>query len=273
MPQGWTLDVEIMFYLLLPLLAVIAAVTGRVPGSETTRRRLLYALLAVVTVGGIVLRSRVDSATSWHGRNLIALGHAFTPGILLAAIEPQVRPLLRGTQLGRHVAVALAGLLLVSFGLVVAFGLNDGQLAFELCAIGVGAGALAAPMVWQWATGRAPRLMDLRPLNALGRWSYSIYLLHVGVLLIVIQHVPSGIGAHAALAYVFVATSAISIAISMLTWWLVEEPFMLKRRPRAWWTTMARATERPNPPSEEVHPPDVLVGAPAPATAGPDAVR
>jgi peptidoglycan/LPS O-acetylase OafA/YrhL len=187
--------------------------------------------------------------------------------MLLAAIEPQVRERLRGTALGKLAAYALLAVLICGYAAVVAFGLTDGQFAFEVAALAVGAGALGAPMVWQWATGRAPALMDSRVLTALGRWSYSIYLVHVGALLIVIRHVPSELGPSGAFAFVFVATSAISVAFATLMWWLVEEPLMLKRAPRAWWRSMRAVAARPQPPTEEQDTAEVVLGR-TPAAAG-----
>src|SRR5207244_1837437 len=53
MPQGWTLDIEMAFYLLLPIVAAVLVRLRGVPASPQQRRRILYATLGVVTLVGL----------------------------------------------------------------------------------------------------------------------------------------------------------------------------------------------------------------------------
>jgi peptidoglycan/LPS O-acetylase OafA/YrhL len=116
--------------------------------------------------------------------------------------------------------------------------------------------ALAAVIVWQLATERAPRWLDNRPIRYLGARSYAIYLIHVGVLFEVIDLVGADAGTTTLILTMIAIGLPATVALSALSWRFVEQPF-LERRVR--W---AFGEQRPGP------------GAPATAataTTAPDA--
>jgi len=233
MPQGWSLDIELMFYLALPVLAGLALHVWGVPASARTRRRALVAFLAVAFVGGIALRAGPPDTLEQAGaRNLFAFAWAFVPGLALAAIEPVASVRLKDRREGRRIALALGALGTASFGALVLFDLNDGRLATLLAYAGCGTGFVGGALAWQWATGAAPRGLDNRVVHALGRWSYGIYLIHVGVGVELIKHVPEGLAPGLALALVLGGMLAVSIPLAALLWWIVEKPAITGRRPR-----------------------------------------
>ncbi len=247
MPQGWTLDIEVLFYLALPLAAFVIVKAGLIPASLRTRQVLLYGGLAAATVLGIVWRTAAGDPGDPVVRNLIGLAHAFTPGLFLAAIEAQAKPALRGTLRGRQLGIGLGLLMVVAWSVVIANGHNDGELVAEVCSFLIGIGSVGGALVWQWATGRAPALLDNQVMHALGRWSYGIYLVHVGVVLTLIHHIPSGLSAFGALVYLCTATIVASTVLAALLWWLVEEPFIDGRLPRRWWQSLSRSAQEPAP--------------------------
>lgn len=232
MPQGWTLGVEVGFYLGLPVLAFLLVRLRLVPDSVRARRTLLLGGLAVALVAGIGLRTVTSQVGDLGGRNVLSLLHAFVPGLLLAALEPTLRPALRGTARGRRVAVALGLLAPLAYVFIVAVGGEDGDLGFEAASPVLALGLLGGPLVWQWTTESAPVWIDNPVFRALGRWSYGLYLIHIGVLIHVVQHVPGTPGPIGALVFVIAATLTISLVLAAALYWLVEEPLMHGRRPR-----------------------------------------
>jgi peptidoglycan/LPS O-acetylase OafA/YrhL len=229
--QGWTLDVEVMFYLALPLVFLPLA-RLKPPADPRTRLRLLLGALAVLFVLGILWRRGprpgLDDAGMRHVGTFI---WAFVPGLLLAALEPTLKPRLAGTRAARAIAIVLGVVAVLSVVVLGVFELQDGQLASLLAYTGCGGGLVGGALVWQWATGRAPTGLDTRVARALGRWSYGLYLVQIGVGLEVLQHVPDGLGPLGVLAYVVALMAAGSIALAALLWWLVEQPILTRRRP------------------------------------------
>ena len=105
-------------------------------------------------------------------------------------------------------------------------------------------------LLLQWGTGGCWRLLDNRPLRWLGQRSYSIYLVH---LVIVVELAPRFLRAlddnyKEAFLAVFAVSMVASVALGEILFRLVEAPFMnLKRggwrsseraavfRRAAWW--------------------------------------
>ncbi len=229
MPQGWTLDIELTFYLALPLLAALA---WRVRGPSTPegRLRLLLIGLGTLTALSLVLRIVADPS-EFSGRNLAALLFAFVPGIVLAAGEEQWRPRLAGLR-GRRIADACLAAALLAFAAVVALDARDGEAARELAHLVVGGGLVAWVIVRQWATGNAPRGFTLRPIVALGRWSYGIYLVHVGIGLELLRRKPTELGEWGQLVFVTGGMLVLSVIAAAALWRFFEAPILRRARGR-----------------------------------------
>lgn len=112
--QVWTLDVDVVFYLWLPLAAVLALRPLRWLATPRARVAVILGALGIVTVASLVWRARPATISGEHVNYLPATLCALTPGIALAAIE-RLDPAtwLRHRQGGR----LGAGMLLASFGL------------------------------------------------------------------------------------------------------------------------------------------------------------
>lgn len=226
--QGWTLDVEMRFYAGLGLVGTAAVlVRGALP--PTARLAALAALAAALAVWSFAIAERRDS--------LFALDFAsnagrFAPGILLAALEVTTFSPRRS----RRLAIACAAGFVVGLAALVAAAVAHADSDAPLGAganwlLTAGAGAVVgAPLVWQWAGGPLPRLLDTRLLWWAGSRSYSIYLVHLPVFSGLIAAVPdSGYRVRAAL--LGLAGVPVALGAAELLHRGVEVPFLRRRAP------------------------------------------
>ncbi len=250
--QGWTLDVEAMFYVALPVLGLLAA---RVRLAPALRLPVLLAALGGIFATTLALRAGPGEGDGAGVRTLLTFAWAFVPGLVLAALEPTARARLAGRAArGRAIAWALGAVGVGSVLVLALFDLDDGRLPTLLAYAGTGGGLVGGALVWQWATGRAPAGLDTRAAHALGRWSYGIYLLHVGVGLELTQRVPGALGPAGVLAWVLGGMLVVSTALAAALWWLVEQPILTGRRP-ALALRRADPVERPTGPPATAVPP------------------
>jgi peptidoglycan/LPS O-acetylase OafA/YrhL len=249
MVQAWTLDVEVVFYALVPLLLLPLARLLRGRATPWGRAGVILAGLAAISAASMSL-GQLGPAT---GEIVAGSAWAFAPGIALATIEPLVRPRLQGRAWGRALAWAVLALAVGGYVVHVYADLgNRGQLLVSAIACG---SLLAAPLVLQWATGRAWRLLDHPALHWLGVRSYGIYLSHV-LVIYELRHLTGALDSTAlALLVTFPLTFAAAAALGALSFRFVERPFLERRAP---WRAPAPA------PAGEPAP----VPAPALATTG-----
>ncbi len=231
MPQGWTVDVEAFFYLVLPLVFLLAARIGPLARSDRdTRRRALVIFLLAWSVLGIILRTQSlpDGAV---GRSVLSLGWAFAPGLLAAAYEKEIRAFAPAHQarcrVGGLVMVAAA---IGAWALIIGLQVDDGRLAAELAHLICGAGFIGGALLYEWSGARIPRALDSAPVHAVGRWSYGIYLLHIAIAQQILRHAPD-FGPNRMLVYLTVMTYAITIPVAALMWRYWEEPWLDHRWP------------------------------------------
>lgn len=177
---GWTLNYEMLFYLVFCL-----ALLAQRPLTVT-----------VLLLGSLVLAGRMASADS-------AIWRSWTDPLLLEFIGGLI--LSRFTWIrGRLLGGGLLTLGVVGFGVAAYVGGDTG--AWRPLALGVPAFALVSGGL---ALERAAAWPKMRPLELIGDWSYSLYLLH-GLALKAVEKpfgtqpwlaVPLGIFASIALAY------------------------------------------------------------------------
>lgn len=180
--QAWTLNVEIRFYLLLPVAALVLVGIGRLAGRRLSpaARAWSVAVLAVATAV-VTLQLSGGEAPFFSGGLLPAL-FAFMPGVALAAIEllplraPSPREVARAAT---AVAVVASAIWLLQLPLSLD-GLFSGLLRQDLLMLLVLGGLLAR----QWAGGSPPRLLVNRATQWLGTRSYGFYLVHYPLLFV-----------------------------------------------------------------------------------------
>ncbi len=251
---AWSLDVEMAFYVAVPILAAAVArlLRGRA-GPRAVRGQI--AVLAVL--GGASFAARIWLS---HG-SLVAPPHPgldvtatlppmvfgwFVPGMMLAVLiagreagTPLPRPL---AALSRRSAVSVA---LAMCAFATAIPTQRGDMFLTLYApitqllLGLGAALLVLPVALRPKHGssRLIALLDSRALVALGTVSYGIYLWHEPLLVRLrgsaLQPAPVLSGSATFALFVLILGGA--IAAAALSWRFVERPLQ----------TRARAAERP----------------------------
>ncbi len=245
---AWSLNVEVVFYLALPVLAFGAlALASRIG-------RLTAALLPVVALLGLGLTGKAIAAYAipptspfngyaydWHSvveRSFVCHADLFAFGMALAVFRTLwVDGRVRLPAGWRAPTAIFSGVTLLA---VTAFATNNGEhlsyspwntvVAFDLALV------LALVVLVDPRRGpppRAVRLLEWRPLFAVGVVSYSVFLWHEPLVRFLQAHGLTFAGRAGFLANLAL-TAAITLLLSFVTYRLVEAPALrLKSRARA----------------------------------------
>jgi acetyltransferase len=219
----WSLVVELHFYALLPLLALLLASVSR------SSLRVAAAVVVGVGLASFVLRWVTlygDRTPNPYLRySLPSCFMFFAPGMALALLrlawERRRPPILDGLLGARATWMAGAA----GVWLAVAQGTGHGYLAAPASFLLVGACVL--PL----RESRAARVLDWRPLALLGVASYSLYLWHSLVIDELADHVASRLLPLLALA------TPLCLGVAFLSYAAIERPFLRLRR--RWGSTAA----------------------------------
>ncbi len=163
----WSLSVEEQFYLIWPLLFVVAALAGR-----RRRRVVLAALVVTLTAASLaysVYETRVDPASAYFvtTTRMWELG----AGGLLAILPERVHRVLRGQ--GWLGWAGMAAVLASAFALR-----GTSEFPGALALLPVGGAVMLIAGGADLARHGPGRLMSARPMVFLGGISYSLYLWH-----------------------------------------------------------------------------------------------
>jgi peptidoglycan/LPS O-acetylase OafA/YrhL/lysophospholipase L1-like esterase len=217
----WSLAVEEQFYLAWPLLVL----------AVPRRFRLRRVLLGLV-VAGVVASASASVALSASGADASRIyfgtdtkAHVILVGAALALLGPGARWIAtRGRRMALHVAgIAGVGFCAWAWSQVhgdARFYYQGGSLLSALAVAAVIANAVALP-----ATGIGGAL-SARPLRAVGRISYGLYLWHWPVILVV-SRARTGLTGTPLLG----ARLATTFAIALVSYHLVEQPVRRGRVP------------------------------------------
>jgi peptidoglycan/LPS O-acetylase OafA/YrhL len=244
-PVTWTLCVEAAFYVLLPLLGMIAFLLG--PRRVPHQAAILIALVGVTIAWNALIHA--EGAEPIASKTLFSyMGH-FAFGMLVALwVERRRFRLGESRSLG---PTATAALMTLGFALVganaywrevagpftvtrVLFANLPAALGFALVIAGAAGGS-----------GLAVRWLRVRPLVGLGVISYGIYLWHLPLILIVRQIglLPAAFLPRLALVL------PLAIGVASLSWILLERPLIRLVATRH---ARGRALRRPRPLPAEV---------------------
>jgi peptidoglycan/LPS O-acetylase OafA/YrhL len=239
--QLWTLSAEIAFYLLLPLLGAVAAFRVRRPFE---RQLAMVAVLVATSMAFDLYQHRYlshEQAVLW----LPAYLDWFAWGILLGLMTAGEATGRRARALQLTLRAWAADPLTCIAVAAIAWSLTLTQLGTPR--------VLVLPSFWQWTAqhylygiaglflllplvlgpaGPASRLLGSRFGHFLGNISYSVYLWHLALLLLIQRELGyETFSGHFWLLLVLAAAS--SIAVASASWYLFERP-ILRYGTRPW---------------------------------------
>jgi peptidoglycan/LPS O-acetylase OafA/YrhL len=230
--HAWSLAIEEQFYVVWPLLGAL--------GLRLTRGRrgplvLATSVLAVASVASLWINHRPGASTAraYYGTDTRAA--AILYGALAALwLAGRAR---RSAQPAERV-LAWAGVpaaLVLVWAWTSLGGTDDALYGFGLPLVGVSAAVLIATVSGPSA-GAIGRVLSIRPLGALGRVSYGLYLWHWPVFVVL---EPGRFGLHG-----WVLTTVrvvVSLLLAVLSLRLVEQPVRSGRVPHRRWRVAAPA--------------------------------
>lgn len=235
----WSLCVEMFFYLVLPLLAV--AVGRR---SRRTRVTVIVAVGAFSALWPFLVGERSGDLNphimpwAFFGSFGVGLLAAEAEGWLSQAAPDRVRRIRRWA--GRRalwilLAVAMVGIA-ASDGPEGLAAASPGEFARRTTYGVIFAAALVVPL----ALRPESRVLGHPVMQALGRWSYSVFLWHMAVLSLVFPLLGIGLfrSGYLVALVVWGVTVAFSVAVAALSYSLVEDP--ARRAVSRWWSARGR---------------------------------
>ena len=236
--QAWTLDVEMGFYLLVPLVAWLLVRALPVPRRPQARLRVVLGLALAGVAASVVFRALTPIDLPWQ-RSLPSMLAAFMPGIALAAIEiaraqRATPPRPRGAGRDAVLMVAAAVLLLVVYehvGNRFTFPPRSGTWNLLLATIAAGL-IVAAPLQMQWRGAGCSRLLDNRVLHWIGERSFSAYLVHQTIFVEIAYGTTFGGTGRARLIPILALGIPLSLGAAAISYRLFERPFLSAQRRR-----------------------------------------
>ncbi|MFD4561972.1 acyltransferase family protein [Streptomyces sp. NPDC058469] len=241
-PNGafWSIGVEAELYLLFPLILLVR------------RRFSAAAAVACVTLPVIVRGLMATDANPVEGDNWLAphLAPVFVAGVIGAGIvvaSERVRRLPWGW------FAVLAALPVLALGFIQGSVWTVNHYFWVDLAIAPAMTMLIAAV----ATGQPAflvRLLTARPMQSLGNFSYSLYLIHLPIVLVVIRRVAPHFVSPGLPTFCF--TLLLGLPVSVLTAWLFSQIFELPfKRNRSWKSLMAQSRPNTTVPEEQNQPP------------------
>jgi peptidoglycan/LPS O-acetylase OafA/YrhL len=257
--QAWTIDMEVAFYVSVPLGALLlgAAIrrwADRRPGprrlpSMETRAAILVGLLAILTVLSAWLRSVTITSQFWS-LSPPSTFYYFAPGVALAALEVRYGPALARGRAPRLASVlGLVALVSAVTLAVIAPAQDDHRLIGFPGAMAVTLGAacaFGALLVLQLARGACPRLLSNRVARWLGARSYPAYIIQSAVIAEAIRLNIGHVGAHPRRTLIEMAAFGlpITLAAAAVVHARIERPVL------AWAHSRKPTRSAPPPPKD-----------------------
>jgi len=243
---AWSLTVELVFYVVMPVLAIAAmTIRRRVNGRHLLILALTPAIvLLVIGIVGKLVREAIFGSLSkelvffydWGGNWVAVFSRSFLVHADLFAFGMVAAVLVSAFEVGvlRHDLASRFRLAAFGMAAVTLLGSRFVPDTFEDTAFAVGFGAaiffVALPSR-SGAPGLLARTLELAPIRYVGLISYSLYLWHIPVIWLVYRlgFVAPDTGWGLFLNSLLVL--AVSVGFASVTYYLVEKPALrLKRR-------------------------------------------
>lgn len=227
--QLWSLSTEVMFYVALPLLALLIGQAARGRGG---REMLVLAGLCALAWGARAWLTEDSGGTFTWGRTLVCHLDWFAGGMALAVIRvrPPLLAVARATltpSVGSVLAIAASLFWVLSTSLAGPFDLSRPGLASDLFKH-IGYGVFSVLLVAPAALLDHPALRSVlasRVMVALGTISYGVFLWHLPIMFFVRDTAGWQLfGGHFWLTCAI--TLAVTVPVAQLSWRLLEKPIM-----------------------------------------------
>jgi peptidoglycan/LPS O-acetylase OafA/YrhL len=223
--QMWSLSVEVSFYLLLPLFAWSLM---RLRGSRARWRIPVLLGAAVTCLAWAWVAEAFPLAPGVEAKNWLP-GHLpwFITGLVLAELMVSRSRGVLARVGSRPVAMAVVAVTAFALSCTELAGptglvpLASWQFAVKIALGAVLGFALLGPLVL--GPPRPHRFLDAAPMQALGRWSYSIFIWHL-VVLTAMFPLAGVIPFSGSMPEVWVLTVVLSIGVSAAGYAWIEEP-------------------------------------------------
>jgi peptidoglycan/LPS O-acetylase OafA/YrhL len=222
---AWTLDVEVTFYLAVPLLGLLVAAAGRRFGGRAAFGVAVFCLSPAFVIAPFY-RSHVATTSGWH-LAFPACIDQFAAGMVVALAVSTWPQLLEGRSDRRAGLLVALGALVVLVDLAVVGGPSrpldstwfDGIAAtgFAVAILGVAGGG-----------GLIQRSLGHGPLAWLGVISYGLYLWHEPIIHALNGHIPYVTGDTYLIS--IVGFTALATCGAAAQWFLAERPALRARR-------------------------------------------
>ena len=227
--QAWTMQLEVVFYALIPLAAWLAWRLASGLGSRGRATAVALAAVAVAIVS-LLLHAKHPADIAYQ-RQIGPSVYVFMPGVLIAALEPVFALRIQKRGSGRLLAWALLAGASASYLVYAVHGPAADVLSGAASALATGL-LLASLLTLQWSTGGCWRVFDNRPIRWIGERSYSIFLIHLAVIVELLPIIDGVDGYKKATLLLFVATLAVSLPLGALTYRFIEVPARKRLRGR-----------------------------------------
>jgi peptidoglycan/LPS O-acetylase OafA/YrhL len=243
--QAWTLHVEVVFYITMPLAVLTfgSVMRGRI--SPVRLGQLMLVALAGIATASLYYRAGTPTA-GHEAEQYVAAVSAFCPGMALAIIEILWGDRFKDTTWARWLAPGLLLLSAACFLSVIPTKPRDQSLDW----LGVAGSGLvvAAVLVRQWAGRRPWRALNIKPLHWVGVRTYSFYLLHNLILFKVSDSLLPGLKSDVSIGVHFLLVAVASLPVTLLaagiSYRYIEKPLLERRLP---WRADPKADEAAHP--------------------------